>query len=51
VDAEEPPVEAEAEDAETPAAAAVEPRKQERVENPTYTLETVGNKYNTNNFW
>ncbi|WVR05397.1 hypothetical protein IAU60_002411 [Kwoniella sp. DSM 27419] len=29
----------------------VEERKQERVENPTYTLEVVGNKYNTNNFW
>ena len=28
-----------------------EPRKQERVEKPTYTLETVGNKYNTGNFW
>lgn len=28
-----------------------EPRKQERVENPTFTLETVGNKYNTGNFW
>jgi hypothetical protein len=30
---------------------AIEPRKQERVENPTYTLETVGNKYKTSNFW
>lgn len=26
-------------------------RKQERVENPTYTLEVVGNRYNTSNFW
>ena len=34
-----------------PAAPAAEPRKQERIENPTYTLETVGNKYNTGNFW
>jgi len=34
-----------------PVAPTVEPRKQERVENPTYTLETVGNKYNTGNFW
>ena len=30
---------------------APEARKQERVENPTFTLETVGNKYNTGNFW
>ncbi|KAK8869611.1 hypothetical protein IAR55_000178 [Kwoniella newhampshirensis] len=29
----------------------VEERKQERVENPIYTLEIVGNKYNPNNFW
>jgi hypothetical protein len=37
---------------QTPAAApAPEARKQERVENPTFTLETVGNKYNTGNFW
>jgi len=34
-----------------PVAPAAEPRKQEKVENPTYTLETVGNKYNTGNFW
>ena len=34
-----------------PVAPTVEPRKQERVEHPTYTLETVGNKYNTGNFW
>ena len=34
-----------------PVAPTAEPRKQERVENPTYTLETVGNKYNTSNFW
>jgi hypothetical protein len=34
-----------------PAAPVAEPRKQESVENPTYTLETVGNKYNTGNFW
>jgi capping protein alpha len=37
---------------QTPAAAASpEARKQERVENPRFTLETVGNKYNTGNFW
>jgi hypothetical protein len=36
---------------EAPMSQAVEPRKQERVENPTYTLETVGNKYKTSNFW
>ncbi|WWD16125.1 hypothetical protein CI109_100550 [Kwoniella shandongensis] len=29
----------------------VEERKQERVENPIYTLEIVGNRYNPNNFW
>lgn len=34
-----------------PAPPAAEPRKQERVENPTFALETVGNKYNTGNFW
>lgn len=34
-----------------PLAPAAEPRKQEKVDNPTYTLETVGNKYNTGNFW
>lgn len=33
------------------AAAAPEPRKQERVENPKYTLEITGTKYNPNNFW
>ncbi|WOO81389.1 F-actin-capping protein subunit alpha [Vanrija pseudolonga] len=37
------------------AAAATEPakpvRKQERVENPTYTLEIVGNRFNPTNFW
>lgn len=27
------------------------PRKQERVENPVYTLEVVGNRYNVSNFW
>jgi capping protein alpha len=27
------------------------PRKQERVENPVYTLEVVGNRYNISNFW
>jgi capping protein alpha len=32
-------------------APAAEARKQEKVDNPTYTLETVGNKYNTGNFW
>ncbi|WWC60950.1 uncharacterized protein I303_103527 [Kwoniella dejecticola CBS 10117] len=26
-------------------------QKQQRVENPKYTLEAVGNKYNPNNFW
>jgi hypothetical protein len=34
-----------------PAPLIAEPRKQERAENPTFTLETVGNKYNTGNFW
>ncbi|WVW82889.1 hypothetical protein I302_104902 [Kwoniella bestiolae CBS 10118] len=29
----------------------VEERKQARIENPIYTLEIVGNKYNPNNFW
>ncbi|WRT67310.1 uncharacterized protein IL334_004279 [Kwoniella shivajii] len=29
----------------------VDERKQERIENPKYTLEIVGNKYNPNNFW
>lgn len=28
-----------------------EERKQERVENPVYTLEIVGNRYNPSNFW
>ncbi len=28
-----------------------EERKQERVVNPSYTLEVVGNRYNTSNFW
>ena len=32
-------------------AAPPEPRKQERVENPTYTLEVVGTRYNLSNFW
>jgi capping protein alpha len=26
-------------------------RKQERIDNPIYTLETVGNRFNPNNFW
>lgn len=26
-------------------------RAEERIENPTYTLEIVGNRYNPNNFW
>ncbi|WVQ78527.1 hypothetical protein IAT38_000613 [Cryptococcus sp. DSM 104549] len=30
---------------------AVDDRKQERVENPIYTLEVVGNRYNPSNFW
>ncbi|TYJ58149.1 hypothetical protein B9479_001245 [Cryptococcus floricola] len=29
----------------------VEEKKQERVENPVYTLEVVGNRYNPSNFW
>ncbi|WVO20915.1 uncharacterized protein IAS62_002216 [Cryptococcus decagattii] len=29
----------------------VEEKKQERIENPVYTLEVVGNRYNTSNFW
>lgn len=34
-----------------PIAPAVEERKQESIDNPVYTLEVVGNKYNTSNFW
>ncbi|ORY28269.1 F-actin-capping protein subunit alpha [Naematelia encephala] len=45
----EPP--AQATEAVEPAPPAVEQRKQERIENPTYTLEIVGNRYNTANFW
>lgn len=49
------PVEAEktaASPAAPPAPAAVpEPKKQERVENPVYTLEIAGTKYNPSNFW
>lgn len=29
----------------------VEEKKQERIENPVYTLEVVGNRYNPSNFW
>ena len=29
----------------------MEERKQERVENPLYNLEVVGNRYNPSNFW
>lgn len=29
----------------------VEEKKQERIENPLYTLEVVGNRYNPSNFW
>jgi hypothetical protein len=36
---------------ESQSVAAVEERKQETVENPTFTLEVVGNKYKTNSFW
>jgi hypothetical protein len=35
----------------TATAPPVDERKQERVENPTYTLEIVGNRYNPSNFW
>lgn len=31
--------------------APVEQKLQEKVDNPTYTLEVVGNRYNTSNFW
>jgi capping protein alpha len=30
---------------------ASKPRRQERVENPVYTVEIVGNRYNPSNFW
>lgn len=41
-----------AEDTQTSAPAPpAEEKKQERVENPTYTLEVVGNRYNPSNFW
>ena len=41
---------------ETPAALesnepGMEGREQERLENPVYTLEIVGNRYNPSNFW
>jgi capping protein alpha len=42
VQAVEPPAEA-----STP----IEQKQQEKVDNPTYTLEVVGNRYNTSNFW
>jgi hypothetical protein len=32
-------------------AAPVDARKQERVDNPIYTLQIVGNRYNPSNFW
>jgi len=48
---EETKIETEAVDQTPAAAAAPEAKKQEKVENPTFTLETVGNKYNTGNFW
>lgn len=35
----------------TATAPSVDEGKQERVENPTYTLEIVGNRYNPSNFW
>ena len=49
---EEPVIEAAAV-SEPPAAdkLAVEERRQERVENPLYTIEIVGNRYNPSNFW
>jgi capping protein alpha len=37
--------------AATTAAPAPAERKQERIDNPTFTLEIVGNKYNPSNFW
>ena len=41
-----------AEEAPVAVPAPVEPeRKQERVDNPTYTLEIVGNRYNPSNYW
>ena len=48
---EETKIETEAVDQTPAAAAAPEAKKQEKVESPTFTLETVGNKYNTGNFW
>jgi capping protein alpha len=39
-----------ASDAES-TAAPVDEREQQRLENPIYTLEVVGNRYNPSNFW
>jgi len=33
------------------APATIEQKQQEKVDDPTYTLEIVGNRYNTSNFW
>lgn len=48
----EPPIALPSTEAPTTEAVPVkEVRKQERIENPVYTLQIVGNKYNLNNFW
>jgi hypothetical protein len=41
----------ETEDEVTQQPAAEDQREQKRVENPVYTLEVVGNRYNPSNFW
>lgn len=43
--------EAEATTSAAPAPPSLEPRKQEKLDNPTYTLEITGTKYNPSNFW
>lgn len=45
-----PAAEGEAKD-DVPPPAAQEPKKQERVDNPIFTLEIAGTKYNPTNFW
>ncbi|WVQ69887.1 uncharacterized protein L199_008110 [Kwoniella botswanensis] len=41
----------ETEEQKEPVGGGIEERKQEKIDNPIYTLEIVGNKYNPNNFW
>ncbi|KAK6903129.1 F-actin capping [Kwoniella mangroviensis CBS 8886] len=41
----------ETEEQKEPVGGVAEERKQEKIDNPLYTLEIVGNKYNPNNFW